>query len=124
MLTKAENIDPATAEDVQDGVAAAGESGETSVRHNRRDELDDDEDNDNTSLLEELLNGEDETYDHIRGDSINFSKCCCRNSHVSQSKMFAHQKRPGGTDSDYEKSVWSNSSRRHSANRRLMYISS
>ena len=69
VLTKVEKIDPvAAAEEAEALDTTAGASGQTSIRHAKSHDFDnEDEDDDNSSLFEQLLDGEDETYDHIQG---------------------------------------------------------
>lgn len=85
MLTKVEKVDPIAAEEAEEAEAAAAHGDGASVRHARRSEFDDDdEDDENISLYEELLDGEDETYDHIQGKvpthllKISFTNMCIR----------------------------------------------
>ena len=67
VLSKIEKVDPVAAVEAAEGDAIA-EGQNSSVYEARHDEYDHEDDEDDISLLEELLNGEDETYGHIRGE--------------------------------------------------------
>jgi hypothetical protein len=105
VLTKVEKIDPVAAEEAKDVVDLA-ESNPPSPQSKHhvphQNGLDDDEDD--VSLFEALLDGEDETYDHIRGLQYR-EKVLSHLLTSHQNKMSARQTRPGNIASDYEKLV-------------------